>query len=118
MIVKYIIDNYKIPLHLVNARVKQTLKKYSADGTLVRLGNGDGANGSFKLAKPEAESNPIKIGNLLGDPSRGCHQANFLVPGIHLKKRLWKISTKHTGMTGVPSRIVRPASGLDLLPFM
>ena len=55
-IVKYIIDNYNVDLDRVNTFVKSTLRRYSANGVLLRLGKGDGANGTFKLARPEKSS--------------------------------------------------------------
>ena len=60
-ILKYIIDNYNVQKDIdrVNTWVKLTLRQYTADGTLKRIGNGYGAKGSFKLARPE--EHPIKI---------------------------------------------------------
>ena len=60
-ILKYITDNYKVQKDIdrVNTWVKLTLRQYTADGTLKKIGKGDGATGTFKLAR--LEENPIKI---------------------------------------------------------
>ena len=55
-IIKYIIDNYNVDHDRVSFYVISTLRKYTSTGDLMRVGEGYGANCTYKLARDREHS--------------------------------------------------------------